>query len=209
MTPEPVRIHRRSIRWKGYDYAQAGGYFVTICVQDRACLFGEVVDGAMRANAAGLMVAEAWAALAQRFPRVAPDVFVVMPNHLHGVLFLRDGADRGGDGRDQVRPPVAPSAVGAPLVGARIPDDRITVGDVVGAFKSLTTLEYGRGVKTLGWPRFVDALWQRNYHEHVIRDEVSLERIHDYILDNPRRWAFDRENPGGTPNNDRETPWGY
>ncbi|WP_210405626.1 transposase [Paludisphaera borealis] len=166
---------------------------MTICVQDRACLFGEVVDGAMRANAAGLMVAEAWAALTQRFPRVAPDVFVVMPNHLHGVLFLRDGD--------------APSAVGAPLVGARVSDDRITVGDVVGAFKSLTTLEYGRGVKTLGWPRFVGALWQRNYHEHVIRDEVSLERIHDYILDNPRRWAFDRENPNGTPNNDRETPW--
>ncbi|WP_206107803.1 transposase [Paludisphaera rhizosphaerae] len=179
-------------------------------------LFGEVVDGEMRLNAAGAMVAETWRALAQRFPRVAPDTFIVMPNHFHGILFL-GGGDPDSDGDS--------ASVGAPLVGARIPDapttpgsksdadraptrgaptaaripdvptsKRIAVGDVVGAFKSLTTLEYTRGVKALGWARFRGSLWQRNYFEHIIRDEEPLAAIRGYILDNPRRWTSDREN---------------
>lgn len=220
MTYDPERHHRRSIRWRGADYTAKGAYFVTVCVQGRARLFGEVVEGEMRPNAAGLMVAEVWRSLPRRFPGVTVDAFVVMPDHFHGILFLA------GDPADWTPAATSESMiVGAPLVGAQggpsptwpaaasapnpvgraptrgAPTDaitrdpggkRIAVGDVVGAFKSLTTLGYARGVKDLSWPRFAGALWQRNYYEHIIRDEEPLDQIREYVLDNPRRWAIAR-----------------
>ncbi len=187
-------IHRRrSLRLKGYDYSMAGAYFVTICTQDRACLFGDVVDGAMRLNEAGQMAAALWDGLAARFSSVEIDQFVVMPNHLHGVLVLDAGA--GGATKEGATTRVAPTddPVGAPLVGAPV-----RLGDVVGAFKSLATTGYIGGVKDKGWPPFRSRLWQRNYYEHVIRDEGALSRIRRYIDDNPARWDFDDENPRKT-----------
>jgi REP element-mobilizing transposase RayT len=235
MTYDPTKHHRRSIRLAGYDYARAGAYFVTICTQNRLSLFGEVVEDVMRPNDAGLMIAETWTALADRFPRVIPDTFIVMPNHFHGILFLCDVDDNGTvDRAPEDREPTrgAPTGddvlVGAPLVGAHVTgtvdraptiEDRtptrgvptvgasITVGDVVGAFKSLTTLDYGRGVKARGWPRFIGTLWQRNYYEHIIRDEDSLEQIRAYMNDNPRRWAFDRDHPDLATRQRRNEPW--
>lgn len=162
---------RRSVRLKGYDYAQAGAYFVTICTTDRACLFGAINAGAMDLNDAGRMVATIWSDLPARFPGIDIDVFVVMPNHLHGIVVLREDA-----------------SVGAPLVGARL-------GAIVGAFKSITTVEYGRGARTHGWAGFRGRLWQRNYYEHVVRDEADLSRVRRYVEKNPLRWEFDDENP--------------
>jgi len=188
VTYDPERHRRRSIRLKDYDYTQAGAYFVTICTQDRTCLFGEVVDGCMGLNGAGQMLAAMWNGIPARLPGVEIDAFVVMPNHLHGIILLAD-------------------AVGAPLVGAHAhaavnrattrvaPTDISRLGDVVGAFKSLATVEYVRGVKTTRWPAFRVRLWQRNYYEHIIRNEQSLNRIRQYIDENPLRWAFDDENP--------------
>ncbi|MFN4294850.1 MAG: transposase, partial [Thermoflexales bacterium] len=92
MTYDPQKHHRRSIRLKGYDYSQAGAYFITIVAQDRACLFGEVVDGEMRLNDAGRMVWDEWNALPDRFPGLELDAFVVMPNHVHGIIVLTGSA---------------------------------------------------------------------------------------------------------------------
>jgi REP element-mobilizing transposase RayT len=190
MADDPDRHHRRSIRLKGYDYSLAGAYFVTISTQDHVCVFGAVVEGIMCLNEAGRMVSTEWDALPARFPGVGVDAFVVMPNHIHGIMVFATRV-----------------SVGAPLVGAqdftpnRATDNRATtrvaptLGDVVGAYKSRVTVEYTRGVKTKGWPPFRRRLWQRNFYEHIIRNEASLNRIRQYILDNPVRWTFDRENP--------------
>jgi putative transposase len=200
-------IHRRrSLRLKGYDYGMAGAYFVTICTQDRSCLFGDVVDGAMRLNEAGQMVAALWDGLAERFSNVEIDQFVVMPNHVHGILVL--DADAGVVVKEGATTRVAPTdgdPVGAPLVGAPVTNgDPVgaplvgapaRLGNVVGAFKSLVTTNYIVGVKEKGWPEFGGRLWQRNYYEHIIRDEGALNRIRRYVDDNPARWDFDDENP--------------
>jgi REP element-mobilizing transposase RayT len=184
---DPVRPRRRSIRLKGYDYSEAGAYFVTICTQDRLCLVGEMGDDAMRLNDAGQMVASLWDGLPARFPGIELDAFVMMPNHVHGIIVL---PDHGAATRAAPTDDINESVVGAPLVGARI-----SLGDLVGAFKSTSTVAYIRGVEAKGWPRFGRRLWQRNYYEHVIRDEAALNRLRRYIDENPLRWAFDDENP--------------
>jgi putative transposase len=253
---DPNRHHRRSIRMNGYDYRQAGGYFLTICTHDRACLFGEVADGTMRLNDAGHAVEAIWHDLPSRYPALRTDAFVVMPNHVHGIIVLGGQSDSGGARSVGPGAPttgattrVAPTteSVGAPLVGARGPggsgglgdarSDRPgaatagattprattprattprattrvapTVGDIVGAFKSITTNEYARGVHTSGWPPSPGRLWQRNYYEHVIRDDADLDRIRQYIDDNPARWAEDPDNPqsvGLAPRGDTGQP---
>jgi putative transposase len=176
MPYDPNRHHRRSIRLKGYDYSQAGAYFITLCTQDRACLFGRVVNGEMRLNDAGRMVLAEWNRLPERFPQVVLDAFVVMPNHVHGILVITDPAP----------------TVGA-TVGATTRVAPTTVGNIIGAFKSRVTVEYIRGVKTSGWPPFRGRLWQRNYYEHIIRNERALNAIRQYIMENPRRGHRDRE----------------
>jgi putative transposase len=177
---------RRSVRLKGYDYGQAGAYFVTICTQGRVCLLGDAAGDTICLNAAGQLAATLWRDLPIRFPDVELDAFVVMPNHVHGIVVLSDGA----------------VSVGAPLVGAHEHGSERaatraapTIGDVVGAFKSLFTVGYIQGVKQGRWPRFQGRVWQRNYYEHVIRDEMELGQIRRYIDENPLRWAFDQENP--------------
>jgi REP element-mobilizing transposase RayT len=173
---EPIKHRRHSLRLKGYDYAQAGAYFITLCAHDRACLFGEVIDGSMRLNAVGQLAATLWNDMPARFTQADLDLFVVMPNHLHGIIVLFDRA--------------APRT-GAPRSRAAAP----TVGDIVGAFKSLFVVRYAEGVKHGRWPPFNPRLWQRNYYEHVIRDESELARIRRYIEENPLRWELDDENP--------------
>ncbi len=157
-------IHRRhSIRLKGYDYSLAGAYFVTVCTQNRLCLFANVNNEQTTLNQAGQMVYEQWLDLPKRFPESAIDEFTMMPNHLHGILIINDN--------ETTQP------VGAPLVGAQNKVDKTnkagtpTLGEIVGAFKSITTNEYIRGVKQHDWPSFPGKLWQRNYFERVIRDE--------------------------------------
>jgi putative transposase len=162
--------HRRSLRLTGYDYAQSGAYFVTICTQNRACVFGCVDDGDMRLNEAGRMVRSVWQALPDRFPGMELDAFVIMPNHVHGIVaFVGAGLALPGD---------KGAASSAP-----------TLGDVVRAFKSLSAIRVNCLLRRSG------SLWQRNYYEHVIRNERELDRIREYIATNPLRWALDRENP--------------
>lgn len=233
MTYDSQKYHRRSLRLKGYDYSQAGAYFITVCVEDRACLFGDVVDGQMHLNDAGRTVMEEWNALPVRFPSVELDVFGVMPNHIHGIIVMEAGrkesaavARPGATSVDMGPGQFERAPVGATLVVALDPHGSVVgecesaavarsrapdppgpvmgecesasvprVGDIVGAFKSLTTVTYIHGVKHSGWPPFRGRLWQRNYHEHIIRNEESLNLIRQYILDNPACWESDEENP--------------
>ncbi len=180
--------HRRSMRLQGYDYSQGGMYFVTVCTQNRECLFGEIIDGQMILKDSGRMVESVWGELQVRFNHIQLGQFVVMPNHIHGIFVLhRRGApcvrpDTSGNhrpGEHKVRP------------YGTLPD---TVGRIVQAFKSMTTYEYTIGVKQHGWPPFPGKLWQRNYYEHIIRNEDELNRIREYIANNPMKWEFDQEN---------------
>jgi REP element-mobilizing transposase RayT len=183
----PDSHHRRLLRLKNYDYSQTGAYFVTICTQNRTCLFGAVVDGEMRLNDVGRMVEHEWFELNHKFTAVEADEFVIMPNHCHGIVIITDGVV-GADLR--VGPAPKGAHTGAPL--------RSRLSTVIQWFKTMTTNKYMRNVKTGTWPPFNGRLWQRNYHEHVIRNEESLNRIRQYIVDNPARWQFDRENPSVT-----------
>ncbi len=158
----------------------------------------------MRLNAAGEMVQRWWAELPHKFPGTRPDTLGVMPNHVHQIIVIADTADTvGADLR--VRPPCidgVPMDRGVPADSAVSTNRGAHVGAplpaIVQWFKTMTTNEYIRGVKQLGWTAFAGRLWQRNYYEHIIRNEESLNRIRQYILDNPAQWAFDRENPSAT-----------
>ena len=179
MSYDPEIHRRRSIRLDGYDYSSAGAYFISIVAQGRLCLFGSVVDGAMRLNDAGKMVRRVWDGMPGRFQLVALDEFVVMPNHVHGVIFIRQPA-----------PTTEATAGSTAGVAPRL-------GDVVRVFKSVTTVEYGKGVRGTGWQRFEKRLWQRNYYERVVRNESELGAIREYIANNVKNWELDRENPRG------------
>jgi len=195
---------RRSIRLKGYDYSHEGAYFVTWVTQERLCLFGQVVDEVMNLSDAGRRVTDGWESLPGRFQNLDLDSFVIMPNHVHGIIVLSGReTERAIDGTGRATTRVAPTVLdgfemndrtdkpaGAPLVGAQA-----SLGDAIGAFKSMTNVEYIRGVRSKGWPTFPGKIWQRNYYEHIVRNEESLSRIRDYITNNPREWLNDENNP--------------
>ena len=172
---------------------------MTIVLQNRLCLFGEVAGTEMQLNEAGEMVRGVWEALPNRFPSITIDTFVVMPNHLHGIIIINRRAQDGSVGAPLVGAQlVGAQLVGAQLVGAQLVGAQLaqtTLGDIIGAYKSLTTVEYTRGVKVMKWIPFHRRLWQRNYYEHIIRHDDSLRDIRQYIINNPGQWAFDKENP--------------
>ena len=203
--------HRRSIRLKGYDYSQSGLYFVTICCYDRIHRFGQVEDGKVILNDYGQIAFDEWMKLPTRFPNMRFDVFQIMPNHTHGIILLNDPVGAGftpapntpntkrpknadmqppiidGQGQQEGQSQIngqSQSPMGQPQGVAP------TVGDIVGAYKSLVAngcLEiYKSKNETMG------KLWQRNYHEHIIRNEQSYQTISDYIINNPVKWKEDK-----------------
>jgi putative transposase len=192
MIYDPQKHHRRSIRLKGYDYSQAGAYYVTIVAQNRACLFGDVVNAEIQLNDAGQMVQAEWETLPIRFPNIELDEFIVMPNHFHGILVITDktvGAvsrARLEDGQPQE---IAPTKHIVPTVHNPI------LGEIIGAWKSIVTGKYIDGVHQLNWQPFDRKLLQRNYWEHIVHDEPELNRIREYIINNPANWDSDDNNP--------------
>ena len=176
MRHAPAHRQRRSLRLKDYDYAQAGVYFVTICTKDRVCLFGDLVDGEMQLNAAGRVAERYWLDIPVHFPHTELDAFVVMPNHVHGILVIGD-AGRG----TACRAPTV-ERFGQPVAGS--------IPTVVRSFKSAVTKQINLLQGAAG-----TTVWQRNYYEHIIRDEAALDGIREYIDNNPLQWALDRENP--------------
>lgn len=169
--------HRRSIRLRGYDYSQSGAYFVTVCVKNRRFVFGKVMNGRMMLNDAGRMVEGEWLKTPAVRPQVQLDEFVVMPNHFHGIIIIRN--DLGIVGATRRVAPTMKRPAG-PMAGS--------VGAMMAQFKSTAT----KRIRAFGHSDFA---WQRNYYEHIVRDEDSLNRIREYILTNPLRWDLDRENP--------------
>jgi putative transposase len=163
------RNERHSItsrfRLRGYDYSLPGYYFITICIANRSPLLGVVQDGEFTSTPAGEMVLQVWGEQATRFPDIELDEFCVMPNHFHALIGI--GTREG----DEVR--------------------RTPLPEVVQGFKAATTVAYGRGVRTPAWPRFDGRLWQKGYHDHIVRSDHDLERIRDYIVANPSSWERD------------------
>jgi putative transposase len=158
---DPWKHRRQSLRMKEHDYGGGGRYFITVCTWQRDELFGTVDGGRVHLNECGEAVARQWEALPERFPGITLDAFVMMPNHVHGVLRISPSVEKG-----------------------------VTLGTVLGAFKSLSARELNG---LLG--RSERPLWQRNYYEGYIRDEASLDQIRTYIRDNPKNWLQDDENP--------------
>jgi putative transposase len=176
MANEGVNNRRLSLRLKDYDYASPGAYFVTICTKDRSLLFGDVLEGNMRLTDFGRIVDQEWQISAKIRQEITLDTFVVMPNHLHGVIFIKE-SDVGATG-------------GSPF---RSGPRRHSLASFLSGFKSATTKHINNLRQSPGAP-----VWQRNYYEYVIRNEQSLHRIREYIANNPARWDFDRENPAAT-----------
>lgn len=170
--------HRRSIRLKHFDYSRPGGYFITICTHNRECLFGEIVDGATNLNPIGSIVEDEWNKTSLMRNNVELGGFVVMPNHLHGIIILN------GDGR-RGELQFAPTRYASPSR---------TIGAIVRGFKSASTTRINAIRKTPGVP-----VWQRNYYEHIIRGDKDLNAVCEYIANNPLRWQYDRENAMRNP----------
>ncbi|MDR0648173.1 MAG: hypothetical protein LBF92_02405 [Synergistaceae bacterium] len=197
------KIHRRrSIRLRGYDYSQNGAYFVTICTQNRECLFGDIVDGEMQMNNAGRMVEKWCQEITRKYTDIHVNEYIVMPNHFHAIIVNADpapdpdpvradlcvcpggehmgpGGEHGCSGGEHGRSGGAGEHIGSPLHRC------------VQWFKTMTTNEYIRYVKNNGWKPFDKRLWQRNYYEHIIRSDDEYARIAAYIAGNPMNWRND------------------
>ncbi len=231
MKYDPEKHRRRSIRLKGHDYAQAGAYFITICTHQRQCLFGQVVEGQMQLNAIGLAVQARWQTLPQNFPNLILDTWVIMPNHIHGILRLNPNLCRGdafgsesmrspqishpnaspsGSGTsiaprspqipqpnaspsDAMRSPQIPQPNASPVEASSIPprgSQSHSIAATIQNFKSISTRKINQLQNTAG-----QIIWQRNYHEHIIRDDNVRQLIQTYICNNPTNWNLDQLHP--------------
>ena len=168
--------YRRSIRLREYDYRSAGTYFVTVCAFQREFLFGEVIDGEIRLNDAGLCVEEWWRQVVTHFYGVDIDQFIIMPNHFHGIVTI--------------------VGAGFPRPDACVTGNCPTLGQIVGYFKFQSTKHVNIVRNNPGCP-----VWQRNYYEHVIRNETDLTNIRQYVVNNPLKWDLDENNPQNAGNN--------
>jgi putative transposase len=179
----PGKHHRRSIRLKGYDYSSPGAYFITLCAYQRHCLFGEIVNGEMQLNECGAIATECWQAIPSHFQKIQLDAFVVMPNHVHGILWIKETNGRGlAFGRGLAMPNPYEGKFGKPIAGS--------IPTVVGSFKSIVT----RRINILrNAPR--TPVWQRGYYDHIIRSERSLHILRQYIQHNPLCWQDDQLHP--------------
>ena len=163
-------IRRTSNRLRDWNYANTAAYFVTLVVRERACLFGEIVDGEMLPNAYGLAVHESWRWLREQYEHVELDAYVIMPNHLHGIIVIND---------DQFGRPAS---------------QRKPLGRLIGAFKTVSTKSINELRSTPG-----ESMWQRGFYDRVIRNEAELEAVREYIVGNPAKWDEDNENPSNNP----------
>lgn len=202
-------LRRRSIRLHGFDYAETGAYFITACTHQRACLFGDIVEGEMQLNAHGAIVRDEWLRTGDMRSDATLDVFVVMPNHFHAIVFLwRDDEFQAGSGlrslparsilttTEKGNREVAPTADGSsddsggdPQVAPTGPKSR-SIGAIMAGFKSAACKRINALRNSPGIP-----VWQRNYYEHIIRNDESLRNIREYVVNNPINWELDREHP--------------
>jgi REP element-mobilizing transposase RayT len=197
------RYGRRSIRLKGYDYTRDGAYFVTVCTRGREHIFGAVVNGEMRPNRCGREVGRCWMWLAEQYPYVYLDESIVMPDHTHAIIVITDVYEddappnvarpnatnsnepcRGGSRTARLRASPAPGSVDQTAYGTHgIPTQRKPLGRLIGAFKTVSTNRVNEIRSAPG-----AHLWQRNYHERVIRNSLALDVLRRYVANNPVLW---------------------
>jgi putative transposase len=181
MSPFDLKIHhRRSICLPGYDYSQAGAYYVTIVTWRRDCLFGEVMNGEMRLSPFGQIADECWRTIPEHFPNVELGAHIIMPNHAHGIIVIREDTlhNLGVGAKHCVAPNVSGTSQKGPKPGS--------LGAIIGAYKSAVSYQINKQFNAIG-------IWQHNYHEHIIREggEITIEG-------NPILWNEDDENPHKT-----------
>ena len=192
MKYNPDKHHRRSIRLQGYDYSQPGIYFITLCTQNHECLFGEILNGEMRLNEFGKMTQQCWLEIPHHFPHVKLDEFVIMPDHIHGIIILNDivGAKNfspqpSNNFSPQPSNNFSPQPMPTPqqnITPFRSPSK--TIGSIIRGFKIGVTRGFRQNTD-------IYVVWQRNYYEHIIRNKVELNRMRQYIIDNPKKWKTD------------------
>ena len=175
MKCNPDIHHRKSIRLRGYDYSQAGLYFITVCTHSCLRLFGEIIDGEMVLNECGQIAVDEWIKTSVLRPNVKLDEFVIMPNHIHGIINIRN--DTHGRGVLQYAPTKTP----------KFKSPSQTIGAIIRGYKSSVTKQINMLREMSGVP-----VWQRNYYEHIIRDEKSYHKISEYIINNPIHWQDDK-----------------
>ena len=183
--------HRRSIRLKGYDYSQTGYYFITLCTRDRQCWFGEVKNGKMYLNSIGSIVAKEWLNSAQIRQEIELDEWIVMPNHFHAIVIIHNEINEnlGRTSENHIQGEHFGNIQGASLAPLRLRKPR-SLSTLISGFKAVVTKRINEIRQVSGV-----SIWQRNYYEHIIRDELSLYNIRKYILENPLSWSEDPENP--------------
>jgi putative transposase len=166
-----IRTHdRKSIRLKEYDYSLPGEYFVTICTHDHESVFGDVIDEEMKLSQFGEIVRDAWYDLPNHNYGIDLGEFIVMPNHIHGIIIIND---------------VGAGSEPAPT------GKRHGLTEIIRQLKTFSSIRINKTRNTIGIP-----VWQRGYYEHIIRNEKELDNIRDYIVNNPIKWAYDEENTG-------------
>ena len=173
---------RHSIRLQKYDYLQSGYYFVTICAQNRQQIFGTIINNQMTLNDGGNMIDFWWQEMFKKYKNISIDEYIIMPNHIHGIInIVGAGSPR----------PKSPRPDNNKIIGRgnRAP----TIGNIIAYFKYQTTKQINEPQNTPG-----KKIWQRNYHDHIIRNDKSLNNIRNYIINNPATWQFDVENPQQT-----------
>jgi putative transposase len=202
---------RKPLRLKSVDYSQNGAYFITICTENRAYLFGEIVGNVMVLNDVGRMVESVWEEMPLYYHDILLDAFVIMPNHLHFIVFIENAkpVDVVGDApRGVPHEDVKTKHHGRKTTGEIVgngtssngtprgasPTEVLSLPDIVHRFKSLTTAKYRHNVKNKGWQPFEGKVWQRGYYDQIIRNEAHLNEVRQYITNNPTQWALDEEN---------------
>ena len=195
MKYNPEIHHRRSIRLKEYDYSQMGAYFITICTHNRQCLFGMITNNELHLNEQGKMIYNYWQKLTTGFSHIQLDEFVVMPNHLHGIVFIGEENDNICRGESCIRPQIINENIMGEHKVRPYGTVNKSLGRIIQAFKSITTLNYIKCIKKHRWEPFNNKLWQRNYYEHIIRNDDELNKIREYIISNPIIWEKDEDNP--------------
>jgi len=180
------KYHRHSLRIKNYNYSLPGAYFITICTYRKENILGYIIDGKIELNILGRITVREWLKTFQIRKNIQLDEYMIMPNHFHGIIILSEN----NKGVLQY----------APTNEFRSPSQ--TIGSIIRGFKSAVT----RQIKRLDYPFFY-SVWQRNYYEHIIRNENELNLIREYIQNNPLRWQYDRENLEGKPDEKEEKFW--
>jgi putative transposase len=196
--PSLEKSGRHSIRLKGYDYSQGGGYFFTIVTFERDCIFGKVNDGEMQVNALGRIVQDCLNEIPAHFPNAGIDSFIIMPNHVHGILFIYDDVFVGARYISPLQKPSLQTPLQKPSLQEMPQSSQQqqrphgfkprSLGAIIASFKAAVTRRAGRELDS-------GNIWQRNYYEHILRDHADYERVAGYIFNNPLHWADDEEYP--------------